>query len=85
MDQSIDIVEQRIQELDPELLAILLRDETTGQNIRWACEDYASLSELGLVYRKIGHEHRSHRSRHTAEGDNAGYNRKNPAANEEDL
>ena len=39
MYQSIDIVEQRIEELDPELLAISLRDETTGQNIRWACED----------------------------------------------
>ena len=45
MDQNIDIVEQRIQEIDPELLAILLRDETTGQNIRWACEDYASLGD----------------------------------------
>ncbi|MBQ7437572.1 MAG: restriction endonuclease subunit M [Oscillospiraceae bacterium] len=43
MDHHIDIVEQQIHELDPELLSILLRDETTGQNIRWACEDYASL------------------------------------------
>lgn len=41
MDHNIDIVEQQIHELDPELLAILLRDESTGQNIRWACEDYA--------------------------------------------
>lgn len=45
MDQNIDIIERQIQELDPELLAILLRDETTGQNIRWACEDYVLLGE----------------------------------------
>lgn len=47
MDHSIDIVEQQIHELDPELLSILLRDETTGQNIRWATEDYAA---LGMGY-----------------------------------
>ena len=45
MDHTVDIVEQQIHELDPELLSILLRDETTGQNIRWACDDYAFLGE----------------------------------------
>lgn len=45
MDQNIDIIEQRIQELDSELLTILLKDNTTGQNIRWACEDYLPLGE----------------------------------------
>ena len=45
MDNNIDIVEQQIHELDPELLSILLRDETTSQNIRWACDDYASLGD----------------------------------------
>ena len=45
MDNNVDIVEQRIHELDPELLSILLRDETTDQNIRWACDDYAYLGE----------------------------------------
>lgn len=36
MDQSVDAIEQIIQELDPKLLSILLRDETTGLNIHWA-------------------------------------------------
>lgn len=45
MDQSIDVIEQNILQLDPELLSILLRDETTGQNIRWACGDYIHLGK----------------------------------------
>ncbi len=43
MDQNIDVLEQNIVDLEPSLLAILLRDETTGQNIRWGTSDYEYL------------------------------------------
>ncbi len=43
MDHSIDVLEQNIVDLEPTLLAILLRDETTGQNIRWGTSDYEYL------------------------------------------
>ena len=45
MDLNIDIIEQRVLDLDPELLDILLRDETTGLNIRWATDDYADFGK----------------------------------------
>ncbi|MBR0161978.1 MAG: restriction endonuclease subunit M [Oscillospiraceae bacterium] len=45
MDHEIDIVEQRLHDLNPGLLEILLRDNTTGEYIRWACDDYAYLGD----------------------------------------
>ena len=43
MDNKVDVLEQNIADLEPSLLAILLRDETTGQNIRWGTDDYEYL------------------------------------------
>ena len=36
----IDIRENYLQEISPEVLATLLRDHTTGRNIFWATQDY---------------------------------------------
>ena len=40
---SIDIREDDLQDLSPEVLASLLRDHTTGRNIFWATHDYEAL------------------------------------------
>ena len=40
---SIDIRENDLLELSPEVLATLLRDHTTGRNIFWATHDYEAL------------------------------------------
>lgn len=37
---EIDITEQRIQELSPSLLKILLSDKTTKKFIRWGTGNY---------------------------------------------
>ena len=42
LDNSVDILENDIQ---PEVLAMLLRDHTTGHNIIWATHDYETLGE----------------------------------------
>lgn len=42
---GVDILEDDILRASPELLATLLRDHTTGGNIFWATNDYASLGE----------------------------------------
>ena len=39
----IDIREESLLELSPEVLAVLLRDHTTGRNIFWATHDYEPL------------------------------------------
>ena len=39
----IDIRENYLQEISPEVLATLLRDHTTGRNIFWATHDYEAL------------------------------------------
>lgn len=46
--KTIDILEEDIKSLSPALLKILLKDMTTGKNIRWACDEYA---ERGPTYR----------------------------------
>lgn len=46
--QGIDIVEQNIADLSPELLNTLLKDRTTGKNIRWATDNY---EQYGEAYR----------------------------------
>jgi len=43
---NIDIIEQNILEYNRYLLDILLQDHTTGENIRWATDDYEHLGEL---------------------------------------
>ena len=40
-DKSIDIKENDLLKIDPELLSILLKDKTTGNNIIWATDNYA--------------------------------------------
>ena len=42
LDNSVDILENDIQ---PEVLALLLRDRTTGHNIVWATHDYETLGK----------------------------------------
>ena len=39
----VDIREDDLSDISPEVLATLLRDHTTGQNIFWATHDYESL------------------------------------------
>jgi hypothetical protein len=41
----VDIKENAIHSLDPKILKFLLRDKTTGKNIIWATEDYASFGD----------------------------------------
>ena len=44
MDPSyIDIREDNLLELSPEVLTTLLHDHTTGRNIFWATHDYEAL------------------------------------------
>ena len=44
---EIDIVEQRIKDLSPALLKILLSDKTTKKSIRWGTDNY---KEYGTEY-----------------------------------
>ena len=39
-EADIDVLEQSIYDLDPEILALLLQDRTTEKNILWACDSY---------------------------------------------
>ena len=41
----VDISENDLREKYPEVLATLLRDHTTGENIFWATDNYAELGE----------------------------------------
>ena len=41
-ENKIDIKENQLLRLDKELLEILLKDRTTGKNILWATDSYAS-------------------------------------------
>lgn len=45
MSDGIDILENRLLRLDPELLETLLLDRTTGSNILWATESYTDEGE----------------------------------------
>lgn len=47
LDEDIDILEQNIQDISPFLLKILLQDKTTGNFIRFACDEYL---KYGLEY-----------------------------------
>ena len=47
MSFEIDVLEQQIVEYNSHLMDILLQDHTTGQNIKWATDDY---SHLGRFY-----------------------------------
>lgn len=42
---QIDVKENVIREIDPKILAILLKDKTTRKNIIWATDDYTTLGE----------------------------------------
>ena len=46
-EKSIDIKENDLLKIDSELLAILLKDKTTGNNIIWATDNY---SKYGFSY-----------------------------------
>lgn len=46
-EKTIDIKENDLLKIDPELLAILLKDKTTGNNIIWATDNY---SKYGFSY-----------------------------------
>ena len=46
MDRNdIDVRENSIKEIDPKILAILLKDKTTKRNIIWATEEYQLYGE----------------------------------------
>lgn len=47
MDTRVDIKENKIRELDKRLLALLLKDHTTGENIIWATDNYESRGDTG--------------------------------------
>jgi hypothetical protein len=42
-EKSIDIKENDLLKIDLELLAILLKDKTTGNNIIWATDNYSKI------------------------------------------
>lgn len=44
--QLIDIREDDLSDMSPEVLATLLRDHTTGRNIFWATHDYEALGTM---------------------------------------
>lgn len=44
-EQNIDIKENDLLKIDPSLLAILLKDKTTGKNIIWATDNYSKYGE----------------------------------------
>ena len=44
-EQNVDIKENKILKIDSELLAILLKDKTTGKNILWATDNYRKYGE----------------------------------------
>ncbi len=41
----IDIIEQNIYDISPELLDVLLQDKTTGKRIKWATDNYRKYGE----------------------------------------
>ena len=44
-EKSIDIKENDLLKIDPELLKILLKDKTTGNNIIWATDNYSKYGD----------------------------------------
>lgn len=42
---NIDIKENDLLRLDPRIVNILLRDKTTGENLIWGTDNYASLGK----------------------------------------
>ena len=46
----VDVEENNIIELQPEILAGLLKDRSTGKNIIWATDDYSHLHEVRPLY-----------------------------------
>ena len=52
-EKSIDIKENDLLKIDPELLAILLKDKTTGNNIIWATDNYAKYGEAYFFDKEI--------------------------------
>ena len=57
MRTEIDILENEILEKYPEVLDILLRDQTTQKNIIWATSNYEHLGEPYLESNEIQSEH----------------------------
>lgn len=53
LDEEIDILEQDIQDISPFLLKILLQDKTTGNFIRFACDEYLKYGEAYAADKEI--------------------------------
>lgn len=51
--EIIDISEQSIVDLSPELMKVLLKDKTTGKNILWATNQYEHLGEFYRASQEI--------------------------------
>lgn len=52
-EEEIDILEQKIQDISPFLLKILLQDKTTGRFIRFACDEYLKYGEAYAADKEI--------------------------------
>lgn len=46
LDEQVDVIENKIYSLSPSLLSILLKDQTTKKNLRWATTTYMKYGEL---------------------------------------
>ena len=52
-NEDIDILEQDIQDISPDLLNIMLEDKTTGRFIRFACDEYRKYGEAYAADKEI--------------------------------
>ncbi len=52
-NKTIDIKENALLKINPELLTILLKDKTTGKNIIWATDNYSKYGEAYFFDKEI--------------------------------
>lgn len=46
LNEPVDVIENKIHKLSPELLSILLKDNSTGENLYWATSTYEKYGDL---------------------------------------
>lgn len=56
-EKNIDIKENDLLKIDPELLSILLKDKTTGNNIIWAMDNYSKYGSEYAAEKEIKIKH----------------------------
>ena len=52
-NEKVDVKENNILSLDPELMEILLKDKTTNKNILWATDNYKGYGSLYFSNKNI--------------------------------